>query len=213
MRTIRVASGYAALWLLVVAVASSFAWTAIRQAGTETALVAGGSMRVQAPVGGVLPNSSGTGTATAPATATAPTPNPTASPATAPMSGGHPSGIPTASGPGRTAPGSAGPAPRPGTAPAPSPAPSPAPAPAPATIEGSLVTRGGTVAVACTGNRLIFRSARPQDGWRLDGPSTEGGSLRVSFKAGGDGGDEVHVSATCVGGRPQVVERPDEHGD
>ena len=35
MRTVRVASGYAALWLLVVAVGSSFAWTAIRQALKE----------------------------------------------------------------------------------------------------------------------------------------------------------------------------------
>ncbi len=207
MRTIRAASGYAALWLLVVAVGSSFAWTAIRQAGTQTALVAGGPIRVQAPVDGVLPTSSGAATATVPSTTTAPQPTLTPPLAPAPTNGGHASGIPTASGPGRSTPGSSATAPRPGTAPA------PPLAPAPPTIEGSLVTRGGTVAVACTGSRLIFRSARPQDGWRLDGPSTESGSLRVSFEAGGDGGDEVHVSATCVGGQPQLLERPDEDGD
>ncbi len=206
MRTIRAASGYAALWLLVVVVGSSFAWTAIRQAGTQTALVAGGAMRVQAPVDGALPTSSGAAT-TAPSTATAPTPTLTPPPAMSPTSGGRASGIPSASGPGRSTPGSSA------TAPRPSSAPTPPPAPAPPTIEGSLVTRGGTVAVACTGSRLIFRSARPQDGWRLDGPSTESGSLRVSFEAGDDGGDEVHVSATCVGGQPQLVERSDESGD
>lgn len=54
--------------------------------------------------------------------------------------------------------------------------------------------------MACTGARLVFRSARPQDGWRLAGPSPEDGGLEVKFEHPTAG--EVKVRSSCVAGRP-----------
>jgi hypothetical protein len=76
-----------------------------------------------------------------------------------------------------------------------------------------LTTKGGSVAVACTGESLAFRSARPQDGWRLEGPKREGSGLEVGFESDDH---QVKVLASCVGGRPVLAvteDEPSEHSE
>ena len=61
--------------------------------------------------------------------------------------------------------------------------------------------------MTCTGDRVRLQGATPADGYRVE-VEQEGTAVVVQFERE-DPDDEVHVRATCIGGRPRF----DTEGD
>lgn len=184
----RSAAAYAATWVAVVVIASTLAWQAIQHAGRESTLLG-------APAGAVgMPPASATGSSAAPtslpvATGTGmrpTTPAPTVTATSVGTSGSGHSNPSKGTSHSSSASGSSG-----------------STSTGPVTQEDSVNTRGGSVSVACTGDRLSLRYARPAEGWQLDGPEREGSGIEVKFKREED--EEIEVKASCQGGRPRLV--------
>ncbi|RNM15770.1 hypothetical protein EFL26_06190 [Nocardioides pocheonensis] len=172
------------LWVAIVIVGSAVTWLAIDRAGqqvtgrpsaSETKPPVVGTLG-PAPVASALPS-------TPSPSSPAHTRTPTARPSRTPSSTAPPSARPTGSGPTKQA--------SPSTKTA---------APAQRIETRTWTGSAGFVTVSCTGSLATLKGASPADGWSYERGDDSGDSVEVKFT---NGGTEVQVHATCVGGTPQ----------
>jgi hypothetical protein len=187
----------ATTWVAVVIAGSLLTWLAIDRAGQQ---VTGSAAATQAPVVGTV----GPPPVSSPPPATGPSRS--AGSSSGPAAGGaattRPSPTPGAPTPGQT-PSALTTTKRPGTS------TTQAPAPGPRTEIRTWSGTPGFVTVSCTGALAVRKGASPSDGWSFEAGDASGDSVEVTFR---NGGTEVQVHATCVGGVPRFSVESDGGG-
>lgn len=172
------------LWVAIVIAGSAVTWLAIDRAGQQ---VTGrpSAAETQPPVVGTLGPAP---VASEPPSTPSPssphhTRTPTARPSTTPSQTAPPPARPTSSGPTK-----------------PAGQPTKTAAPVQRTETRTWTGSAGFVTISCTGSLATFKGASPADGWSYERGDDAGDSVEVKFT---NGGTEVQVHATCVGGSPQ----------